>query len=71
MNPSKTNSPSLLQELRETVKCFSHTQHGATAIEYSMIVALVTVIAIAGYRVVGGSLDALISATASDVSSTS
>ncbi|MCB1735021.1 MAG: Flp family type IVb pilin [Gammaproteobacteria bacterium] len=42
-------------------------QRGTTAVEYSAIVAVLSVIAIAAYRLIGGSLGSMVSATASSI----
>jgi pilus assembly protein Flp/PilA len=42
-------------------------EHGATAIEYGLIAALIAVAAIAGFTAVGSSLQGIFSTVASDM----
>lgn len=47
--------------MRNTIKRFIENESGATAIEYGLIAALVSVAAIAALQAMGGSLDAMFS----------
>ncbi|MCB1736609.1 MAG: Flp family type IVb pilin [Gammaproteobacteria bacterium] len=46
---------------------FINDQRGTTAVEYSVIVAVLSIIAIAAYRLIGGSLGIMVDATASSI----
>jgi len=51
-------------------KSLRHAESGATVIEYALIAALVAVVAIAGFRLLGSNINSKMSAVATAVGST-
>ncbi len=56
--------------MREFLKSFSADENGATAIEYALIAALVSIAAIAAYRTLGTNVASVMNSVASAMTST-
>ncbi|QEX15402.1 hypothetical protein FRZ44_06850 [Hypericibacter terrae] len=55
--------------LKTTIQNFIHDESGATAIEYGLIAALVSVAAIVALQTLGGSLSSIFSVVSSNLAS--
>ncbi|MGH6644143.1 Flp family type IVb pilin [Hypericibacter sp.] len=55
--------------LKTTIQNFIHDESGATAIEYGLIAALVSVAAIVALQTLGGSLNSIFSVVSSNLAS--
>lgn len=59
-----------MNTLKKLMSRLHHDQEGATVIEYALIAALVAVVAIAGFKVLGTNVASKMSAVASSIGST-
>lgn len=53
--------------MNNNIQAFLADQRGTTAIEYTVIVAVLSVVAIAAYAVIGGSVGAMMDSTAAAI----
>ncbi len=61
----------MLYQISAILESFNRDEEGATAIEYGLIAALVSVAAIAGFQAMGGSLDTLFTGVSGDLNTAS
>lgn len=61
----------MLYKLSSIIESFNTDEEGATAIEYGLIAALVSVAAIAGFQAMGGSLDTIFTGVSGELDAAS